>query len=219
MVSLCYYCGSNEDLQAHPVGYINDIHNFWWTYTFINCPLCSFVVSCNSINSNVSWHMSKFGAAGWNLNPQYRKCKGKSVPLQPWSGPEGSRKFRFPDIMTRHRMVVRLSALRTGHLYLQEMLLVLISVRGWVDPRILCQWKIPVTPAVIEPATFRFVAQHLNHWATAVPIDSVAEWNYKMQQIHLRFVYNLFNCSVSIWWYIYVPAFLIYVISWCIIIN
>jgi len=29
--------------------------------------------------------------------------------------------------------------------------------------------KIPVTPAGIEPATFRFVAQHLNHCATAFP--------------------------------------------------
>ena len=27
---------------------------------------------------------------------------------------------------------------------------------------------IPLTPAGIEPATFRFVAQHLNHCATAV---------------------------------------------------
>ena len=27
--------------------------------------------------------------------------------------------------------------------------------------RILCQWKIPMTPARIQPATFRFVAQHL----------------------------------------------------------
>jgi len=29
--------------------------------------------------------------------------------------------------------------------------------------------KNPVTLAGIEPATFRFVAQHLNHCATAVP--------------------------------------------------
>ena len=29
--------------------------------------------------------------------------------------------------------------------------------------------KNPVTAAGIEPATFRFVAQHLNHCATAVP--------------------------------------------------
>jgi len=26
--------------------------------------------------------------------------KGKSVPLQAWSVPEGSRKLRFPDFMT-----------------------------------------------------------------------------------------------------------------------
>ena len=28
------------------------------------------------------------------------KKKGKAVPLQAWSGPEGSRKVRFPDFMT-----------------------------------------------------------------------------------------------------------------------
>ena len=31
---------------------------------------------------------------------KYSHGKGKAVPLQAWSGPEGSRKLRFPDFMT-----------------------------------------------------------------------------------------------------------------------
>ena len=30
----------------------------------------------------------------------YSKVKGKAVPLQAWSGPEGTRKLRFPEFMT-----------------------------------------------------------------------------------------------------------------------
>jgi hypothetical protein len=67
---------------------------------------------------------------------------------RPW----GFWRLRLPDFKTFwHMKVVRLSALSTSCLYPpQGIFLVLMSVRGWVDPRAivqpLCQWKIPVTP-------------------------------------------------------------------------
>jgi len=68
------------------------------------------------------------------LNTFHLEGKGKAVPLQAWTGPEGSRKLRFPDFVTTAQDDGRLSALRTCRLYPQEMLVVLISVRGWVHP-------------------------------------------------------------------------------------
>ena len=60
------------------------------------------------------------------LNKQLKK--GKSGSLQAWSGPEGSRKLRFPAFMTTAQDGGKIVSLTHRPPLPQEILLVLISV-------------------------------------------------------------------------------------------
>ena len=85
---------------------------------------------------------------------------GKAIPIQVWTGPKGSRGWGSK--------ISRQSAHENGKVVSPTHRPLPISVRGWVNPRGtvrpegLYQWKIPMAPSGIQPATFRLVALCLN---------------------------------------------------------
>ena len=83
--------------------------NQWMIYMEIMVILCKNHIEClNTLCGenaelltwhSISSHMTLINISvvrTWNLT----RSNGKAVPLQTWSGPEGSRKLRFSDFMT-----------------------------------------------------------------------------------------------------------------------
>ena len=79
--------------------------------------LCHYYVSIMSVSCQYN---SVFSVCQYCVSE-----KGKSVPLQAWTGAEGSRKLRLPDFMTTAQDGGRLSALHSGRLYSQEHILII----------------------------------------------------------------------------------------------
>jgi hypothetical protein len=110
------------------------------------------------------------------IEPRPPWWKAGSFGLGPWAPLKGQvtlyrpgQALRFAGVWGYH--FSRQSAPEGGkavrHTHWQPLhptgiFLVLISVRGWVDPRAigLCQRKIPMTPVGIEPATLWLGAQY-----------------------------------------------------------
>jgi hypothetical protein len=129
----------------------------------------------------------------WNLmkNGQFKRLEGHTHRQHGYLILHFSLKLSLSQTVEAHRVVrrrgshiietigsqmaVRLSAPRDGRTLLSGRLLVLISVRGWVDLRAMMRLeglgklRNPVTWSGIEPATFRLVAQCLNQLRYPVP--------------------------------------------------
>ena len=96
----------------------------------------------------------------------------KAVPLQAWSGQVDYRKLKFPDYVTTAQDDGKVVSLTHRPPYPQEIILVFNSVSRLIRPQghsaigRIMSMKNPLTPTGIETATFRFVAQYLNHCAT-----------------------------------------------------
>jgi hypothetical protein len=69
-------------------------------------PLLGVKIRSHTLNPNVFFGVI-FPTAQLNVAVKGKgKGKSKAGPLQAWSGPEGSRKLRFPDFMTVLRGLV-----------------------------------------------------------------------------------------------------------------
>jgi len=95
------------------------------------------------------------------------KEKGKISPITGPMCPEGSRKFRFLDYVLMAQNGGKVVSL-THRAFLTP------RKYSWFSYLLEADHEKNTTPSGIEPPTFGFVAQHLNHCATVVSCEMYA---------------------------------------------
>ena len=80
-----------EDIKELEIKTLNlKRYDFW--FIFYNC---MFILCCVCLLFVCQSHHSSF-----NFIVSTDTSKGKAIPLQAWTGPEGSRRLRLPDFKT-----------------------------------------------------------------------------------------------------------------------
>ena len=113
------YCYVRKSFTPLPYSVHADLHPMFPTQ-FVDIFMVYLHTKSHVLSCNVSVIITV------NLKDESYPCTGLG---RPWRLPG------FSD--NRHIKVARLSALRTGRLYPQDIFLVLISVTGWVDPGVI----------------------------------------------------------------------------------
>jgi hypothetical protein len=129
-------------------------------------------IRCGSVGLLIGfWYLSSVSFLIWR---QSCPCNRFRRPLELWEVEAPI--FSLDDRLKYDGKVVSLT--HQPPFFSPGKLLVLISVRGWVDHRVivrleeLAQLKNPMNSSGFDPATFRLVAQSLNQLRYRVPLPS-----------------------------------------------
>jgi hypothetical protein len=138
------------DNNQHNYSFVHHLAWFCWLKLIMRFSKLEILGSFQSHKHTSMFH-NTHNLQSWHVT------KGRAIPEQAWTGPEGFTSWGAQISRNQHMKVVRLLALHTGCLHVPGIPLVLISVIGWVDPRALVwperwsQSKIPMTPSGMKP--------------------------------------------------------------------